>query len=47
MTPDALVRIICQALKLSEKEASENRKLATLRDALVTAMKPIMWPRQA
>jgi hypothetical protein len=47
MTPDAIVRILCQALKLTDKEASENKKLATLRDALVMTLTPIMWPRQA
>ena len=46
MSPDALVRILCQALKLSDKEALENKKLKTLRDALVTTMTPMMWPRQ-
>lgn len=46
MAPDAVVRVICQALKISEKEAAENRKLAELRDTLVSAMAPVMWPRK-
>jgi len=45
MTPDALVRNMSQALKLSDKEADENSKLKALRDGLVAAMEPIMWPR--
>lgn len=45
-TPDALIRTICQALRLSDKEAAENKKMAALRDSLVAAMTPIMWPRR-
>jgi hypothetical protein len=47
MNPDAMVRTLCQALKLTEKEAAENKKLKTLSDALVAAMTPVMWPRRA
>ena len=44
--PAALVRTLCQALKLSAKEAGENKKLAELRDAIVAALSPSMWPRR-
>jgi hypothetical protein len=47
MSPDALVRILCQALKLTEKEAIENKKLKTLHDAIVAALTPVLWPRRA
>jgi hypothetical protein len=47
MSADALVRTMCQALKLTEKEADENKKLKDLRDAVVAALTPIMWPRKA
>lgn len=46
MTPDAIVRLMCQALKISDKEARENRNLAVLRDTIVTALEPHMWPRK-
>lgn len=45
MSPDAIVRLICQALKLSDGEAVENKKLAALRDSLVHVLSPSMWPR--
>lgn len=45
MTPDAFVRVMCQALKISEKEAAENKKMAELRDSLVSALESSMWPR--
>lgn len=44
MSAEALVRT--QALKLTEKEADENKKLKDLRDAIVAALTPIMWPRK-
>jgi hypothetical protein len=47
MAPDAVVRIMCQALKTTDKEAAENKKLAELRDAIVTALTPFMWSRKA
>jgi hypothetical protein len=37
---------MCQALKISDKEAAENKKLAELRDALVGVLEPQMWPRK-
>jgi len=46
MAPDAVVRVMCQALKVSDKEAAENKKLAELRDTLVSALEPSMWPRK-
>jgi hypothetical protein len=46
MAPDAIVRVMRQALKISDKEAAENKKLAELRDALVSALEPSMWPRK-
>jgi hypothetical protein len=46
MEPDAVVRVMCQALKISDKEAAENKKLAELRDALVGVLEPQMWPRK-
>jgi hypothetical protein len=46
MAPDAVVRVMCQALKISDKEAAENKKLAELRDTLVSALEPYMWPRK-
>ncbi len=47
MAPDAVVRVMCQALKISDNEAAENRKLAELRDTLVSALQPSMWPRKS
>ncbi|SFI40169.1 AAA family ATPase [Bradyrhizobium sp. Gha] len=46
MTPDAVVRLMCQALKITDKESAENKKLVELRDVIVTALTPFMWPRK-
>lgn len=46
MAPDAVVRLICQALKITDKESDENKKLASLRDVIVTTLTPFMWPRR-
>jgi hypothetical protein len=46
MGAEAVVRVMCQALKTSDDEAAENKKLADLRDALVSAIEPFMWPRK-
>lgn len=45
MSPDAVVRVICQALKITDKEAEENKKLAELRDVIVSTLAPHLWPR--
>jgi ABC-type cobalamin/Fe3+-siderophores transport system ATPase subunit len=47
MAPNAVIRVMCQALKLTDKEAAENKKLVELRDALVATLGPFMWPRAA
>jgi ABC-type cobalamin/Fe3+-siderophores transport system ATPase subunit len=43
--PDAVIRTICLALQLSDNKAVEDNRLKALRDALVSAMSPYMWPR--
>jgi hypothetical protein len=44
--PEALVRTICMALRLSDEKADSDNRLKVLRDALVDTMRPFMWPRR-
>lgn len=46
MAPDAVVRVMCLALKISDKEATENKRLSDLRGTLVSSLEPYMWPRR-
>ena len=45
-TPIQMVRTISLALHLSDDKAAEDLRLKTLRDAIVAAMSPYMWPRK-
>jgi ABC-type cobalamin/Fe3+-siderophores transport system ATPase subunit len=45
VTPEALIRTLRLALKLPDATADENRLLKTLRDSIVTALSPHLWPR--
>jgi hypothetical protein len=45
VTPNALVRIISQALKLSDDAAQRDHKLMALRDSLIAAWGSSMWPQ--
>ncbi len=45
LTPDAMIRTIGLALKLSEKEADKDNRLKVLRDAVISALSPHLWAR--
>jgi energy-coupling factor transporter ATP-binding protein EcfA2 len=45
--PDALIRTICLALQLSDEKADNDKRLKTLRDAIVTSISGYMWPRRS
>jgi ABC-type cobalamin/Fe3+-siderophores transport system ATPase subunit len=45
MQPDAVARIACQALRLSDSEAVTNDRLKQLRDTIVSSWGPGLWPR--
>lgn len=44
---EKMVQTFCNALRLSDEAAKTDQKLAMLRDALVPAITPFMWPRKA
>ncbi len=45
LTPDAMIRTLGLALKLSEKEADDDKRLKALRDAVVSVLSPHLWVR--
>ena len=45
--PEKMVETLCNALKLQDAEAAKNEKLRTLRDAIIPAIEPFLWPRYA
>ncbi|MBT9525204.1 MAG: AAA family ATPase [Rhizobacter sp.] len=45
--PEKMVETLCNALKLQDADAATEERLRALRDAIIPAIEPFMWPRHA